>query len=740
MPRDLIVRPRRAPAPLPARLVGGAVTSVTRAVRTWWWDSPWGSWSSAVFGGTAGPAKLLTFISNWLDKYRWMLESSFLPLASSGFKGNSIVYAALTASATAVAEPKLVAKQGSGDDLTPLDPKHPLAWLIEHPNELMTQTEFWELTNLYQNVRGSAYWFKERDATGQIAALWPLRPDRVGPVYSTSMEPGERVIYGWSYLLPGTSYVVPLDRRDVMHIGLPDIAGESGGIVEGFGPLQALAAEVGADNEATRFVGAVLHNTGLTTTVIKVKSTIPNQQAAQLIKDNWAAQQGGNRRGEAAVLDADADVTQLGWTLSQLEFPAIRMNSESRILSCIGVPPEMIGTSTAKTTFNNRAEAKTYFVENVCMAFWVRYQQQYQKDIADEFGDDYVVEFALDKVRALADKRLTQIAPYQAAWQNGGITRNTYLKALGLPPDEENGEVYFVPNSGTISEDGSSPEPVAPPAPIIAAPGAIPGGGRLPAPGVVPTPNGNGKKPVPAAQKAAPLSLVAALRAKKKDDRATLTSSLHQFFAQAQADTAARIASGQPLPQQDWSDRLGAILAPHLTTTMAREITRLGQGGLAYDPADTALAAHTWSQTYVPGLIGGLTDTTAKLTNAVVSQYQATPGMTLDDVSDALEPAFGPDRADMIAVTEITRAHNQAMNAYQGKLAESGIQMERVWQTNKDDLVCEHICGPLDGLPESEWPAELQNGPPGHPRCRCSTTLRFPIAPEAEQPETAGVA
>src|SRR5206468_2572086 len=105
-------------------------------------------------------------------------------------------------------------------------------------------------------------------------ALWPLRPDRVGPIYSTSDAEGEHVLAGWSYLVPGTSNYLGLPRRDVLTFNFPDPSGDSGGIVEGLGPLQVLASEVGADNEATKFVGSLLANSAVPGVVLTTKTPL----------------------------------------------------------------------------------------------------------------------------------------------------------------------------------------------------------------------------------------------------------------------------------------------------------------------------------------------------------------------------------------------------------------------------------------------------------------------------------
>jgi len=98
--------------------------------------------------------------------------------------------------------------------------------------------------------------------------------------------------------------------------------------------------------------------------------------------------------------------------------------------------------------------------------------------------------------------------------------------------------------------------------------------------------------------------------------------------------------------------------------------------------------------------------------------------MTEAQLEALIAPAFGPVRAQMIAVTETTRAYSQASNLYQQLLAETGFETVRVWRTRHDERVCP-VCGPLEGVTENAWPPNLQSGPPAHVNCRCWTVLEY---------------
>ena len=97
-------------------------------------------------------------------------------------------------------------------------------------------------------------------------------------------------------------------------------------------------------------------------------------------------------------------------------------------------------------------------------------------------------------------------------------------------------------------------------------------------------------------------------------------------------------------------------------------------------------------------------------------------GMTQGELSKALAGVFSPDRIEMIARTEVTRAASEGEQEIAAQLAAQGVQMQPVWQTRNDELVCE-ICGPRNG--KKIGVDIMDEYPPAHPRCRCWVTHEF---------------
>lgn len=159
--------------------------------------------------------------------------------------------------------------------------------------------------------------------------------------------------------------------------------------------------------------------------------------------------------------------------------------------------------------------------------------------------------------------------------------------------------------------------------------------------------------------------------------------------------------------------------------TVDRVLRIAAEVGVAFDPANISTRASAWARQYTNDLVNQLMGTTQNVIGDAVAQYIETPDMTIRDLKDFLEPAFGEPRAERIAVTETTRAYSRATMQYRNQLEEEqGFVMAGVWQTAADDRVCP-ICAPLDGMPDVDWPESIKEagGPPAHVNCRCSVAL-----------------
>lgn len=127
--------------------------------------------------------------------------------------------------------------------------------------------------------------------------------------------------------------------------------------------------------------------------------------------------------------------------------------------------------------------------------------------------------------------------------------------------------------------------------------------------------------------------------------------------------------------------------------------------------------AAQWAIEYGYQLIRGITDTTrAQVAREI--RYFVDNSITINQLRDRLMAGnlFSRNRAEMIAVTETTRAYAEGNAAAWQR---SGVVEGKEWMTANDEIVCP-ICAPLNGkIVKLNESFGMISKPPAHVRCRC---------------------
>ena len=144
--------------------------------------------------------------------------------------------------------------------------------------------------------------------------------------------------------------------------------------------------------------------------------------------------------------------------------------------------------------------------------------------------------------------------------------------------------------------------------------------------------------------------------------------------------------------------------------------------GVDWDMINTN--ASSWSRNHTEGMLEDLFDKRYEHLNETIPRFYE-EGWNLGQLQTDLEKWYSPVRAEMIAVTETTRAAVEGERAYAAQMEkEFGVAMVGTWHTANDERVCP-ICSPKHNqvITDGEYP-------PAHPRCRCWVTFDFPEVEE----------
>ena len=665
-------------------------------------------WLRAAFSRTSEAMRDIaqSLVPSHMAKAVWTATASvirYLHLAHTAYGLNSVVYACIRMLATSVPEAPLVAyKRLKDGEREPLGWDHPLQQLIRQPNELMTEYELIELIETHMDIGGRAFVWKQRMNNGQPMALWPMRPDRVGPIYSTSDVEGERVLAGWSYALPGSGEKIAIPRSEVIAFAFPDPGGETGGIVEGIGPTQVLAREISADNEATSFVGSLLANYAQPSMVIKTSVPVNDKETARKLKANFMREFGGPHRGEPALLDSNTTVEKLSFSMRDMEFKGVRANAESRMCAVYGVPPILVGVQVGleHATYSNMAQARAYFAQTTLRNRWRRYGDQFTNDLAHEFDDDLLLDFDESKVAALAESRMMAVQPFAAAFAAGAVTINEYRQRVLNLPEMNGGDVLVLPfNRSTIGSDGEGePVPTAKSLPVKHK--------------VLPGPHSATKAEEP---EPIPDDIKPAIETRERHSDALelkLTDALQRL---GETVAARLIAESKALPDPD------TLYSDDDNEEIERAITEAAKQIMPDAVADAAKLLGIemsfnieWSDiddalTESGKRIKGISETTRAQIVSVVKQSLEL-GEHPFEAAERLRESFGfsKARARTIARTEMAHAYASAtVAAYE----DAGVEKVHVWDGTDFDEPCKRVHNTTQTL------AWYRSNPTQHPQC-----------------------
>lgn len=257
----------------------------------------------------------------------------FEAMVRSGYRKNELIFACIAKTAKTASQVALrVYDKKTGKEI----PDHPLRKLISAPNSEMAEYDFWSANVIYENLAGVAYWEKERSAAGRVVGLWPLRPDWISPVKSST-----DFISHYVYEIPGTFMKTVIPKEDVLAFKKFDPLN----LYRGWPPV-AVAARVGdVDNSSTDFIKLFWERGGVPAGIL---TTVQHLQDAQVatIRRRWEKRYGGFKNWlSPAVLDADAKYQKTGLTFSEMGFEVLDERNEARICMVLDVPPILVGAA-----------------------------------------------------------------------------------------------------------------------------------------------------------------------------------------------------------------------------------------------------------------------------------------------------------------------------------------------------------------------------------------------------------
>lgn len=208
--------------------------------------------------------------------------------------------------------------------------EHPLLALLRKVNTTHNAFELWELTQLYLEVHGCAYWLlQEEDALGTPEAIWILPSQNVTPRRAT--ESGEIVDY---YEYRSAGGIARYNPDDVIRFQLPDPRDPYNG---GLSPLRACFEQVALASEYAGMKRAVYDNTGVPSVVLSPAEVIGADERDRL-EEQWERKFRRGGSGRVLVAESGVRVDVLSHSMGDLAALADMKATKEDIANAFHVP------------------------------------------------------------------------------------------------------------------------------------------------------------------------------------------------------------------------------------------------------------------------------------------------------------------------------------------------------------------------------------------------------------------
>lgn len=378
-------------------------------------------------------------------------DYKYQDLAKEGYLKNAIVYRCVNEISKGASSVPFIIK--IGDQILE---EHPLIELLNRPNPLQSYSEFFSSLYGYLLLSGNSYVLKLGSELGAPKELHHLRPDRINIKGSGNPIPDR-----YDYMINGRveqSFEVDQDTgfSELKHIKLWNPLDD----YYGCSPLSAAATEVDQHNMAGKHNVNLLSNGARPSGAVIFKPrdeagfamNLTESQRQQLLTDLNNRFSGAGNAGRPMLLEGDFDWKEMGLSPKDMDFLNLKHLSATEIAMCFGVPSQLVGVPDAQT-YANVAEARLALYEETIIPYLQKIASDLNEWLVPMFGDRLQLEFDIDSIPALSERRKKIYENVTSAVREGIMTRNEARERIGLEPVEGGDGLYIASNLFPLGDD-----------------------------------------------------------------------------------------------------------------------------------------------------------------------------------------------------------------------------------------------------------------------------------------------
>jgi HK97 family phage portal protein len=251
---------------------------------------------------------------------------------------------------------------------------------MKNVNPFSNQFDLFELTELFLELTGHAYWYLVKDLNGLPTEVWVL------PSQNMKVIPDkEKFIKGYVYI--NGMEKIPYEEEEIIHFKFPT----PGNVYYGCSPLSAVSQAYNINENMNVFENALFSNMARPEGVLETDEEIGDADFTRISKE-WIATYGGvSKVGKTALLDKGLHYKAITITPRELNFLNGRTAVRDEIGSAYGLPKSKLTTDDV-----NRANAEagnySYMVDTI-LPRCRRIQEKINEKLMSQFDSSLFVAF-----------------------------------------------------------------------------------------------------------------------------------------------------------------------------------------------------------------------------------------------------------------------------------------------------------------------------------------------------------
>ena len=307
--------------------------------------------------------------------------------------------------------------------------------LLKKPNPNLTITEYvlFYITQVYLLLpSGEAFWLKERNGLGKVTELWPVPPNWVLEIPSTSRP--YFTIYPQGNMQATPIYVPPMD---MIYFKKPDVRNP---YLRGVGRAEGIGDEIETDEYMAKYAKRYFFNDAIPPMVGMMPGA--GEEEVNRTEERWQQKYGGlNNKHKMAWLNWDAKFQILKETARDMDFIESRKYLRDVTNQYFSIPPELFGI--LENSNRSTIDAAYYlYTKNV-----LRKELKFIDDVLNlQLVPEFAKDIYLEHDNVVPEDEEFKLKKASEGLKNGGLLVDEWRMANGWEPlPNGKGQILYTP-------------------------------------------------------------------------------------------------------------------------------------------------------------------------------------------------------------------------------------------------------------------------------------------------------